>query len=266
MSVDVIIVAFNSGHWLARAVQSALNARLVDSVIVVDNASTDTSLSHLPLDPRLHILRNARNLGFATACNLGAARSAAQQLLFLNPDCILAVNDVAQLAAHLQADVGIVSAQLLNQDGSSQAASLRYDPTPRRAIAQALGLAQLGVHQAAPATPGVVQVQACSGALMLMPRALFTQMDGFDSGYFLHCEDLDLCRRVRAAGWRVLVDTRVRVLHNKGTSSSGNAQLVARAKYAGMLRYFQKFDAAQSSWPMRILVRLGAWLRFRMGR
>ena len=264
--VDVIIVAFNSGDWLARAVISALAASAVAQVLIVDNASTDKSIASLPINSRISVLRNDINLGFATAANRGCRASSAANILILNPDCVLGRQDVSALLVTraAQTDVGIMSAQLLNSDGSAQLPSLRRDPTPMRAIAESLGWRAAGIHIRAPALAGVIEVEACSGALMLLESSVFEAVGGFDEGYFLHCEDLDLCRRVRQAKLRVLVDTRVRVTHEKGTSSSAVPRLVAQAKYLGMLRYFEKFDAAQTSWPLRAMVYLGAWLRYRL--
>ncbi len=265
-NVDVVIVAFNSGDWLARAVNSALAASLVDKVIIVDNASTDQSIVSLQQHTRILLLRNAVNLGFAAAANRGCAAATAANVLILNPDCVLGQNDVRALisARAQESAVGIISAQLLNSDGSLQLQSLRRDPTPVRAIAESLGWRSAGIHISAPANTGILDVQACSGALMLLEKSVFEALNGFDEGYFLHCEDLDLCRRVRLLKLRVLVDTRVRVVHDKGTSSSAVPRLVASAKYHGMLRYFEKFDAPHTSWPLRIVVYFGAWLRYRL--
>lgn len=265
-AVDVVIVAFNSGHWLGRAVVSALAAAGVARVIVLDNASSDASLLTLPQDARLSVVVNASNVGFATAANQGCNAATAANILILNPDCVLGKDDVLALmsARDQEQSVGIISAQLLNTDGSLQPQSLRCDPTPKRAIAESLGWRALGIHIAAPAKAGLVEVEACSGALMLIEKSVFLALGGFDTGYFLHCEDLDLCRRVRLLGLRVLVDTRVRVVHDKGTSSRAVPRLVATAKYRGMLRYFEKFDAAQTSWPLRAFVYFGAWLRYRL--
>lgn len=259
---DVVIVAFNSGPWLARAVHSALNTTGVRLVWIVDNGSTDDSVSKLA-DARTRSLLNGKNLGFATAANIGWRASDARQILFLNPDCELLPDTLSRLSPLLTGEnkVGIVSAQLLNSDGSPQPASLRFDPTPKRAIFEALGWRRHGVHQRPPTDAGLLEVEACSGALMLMPRAVLEQCQGFDEGYFLHCEDLDLCRRVRALGYRIMVDTRVRISHAKGTSSVSVPRLVIDAKYRGMLRYFEKFDRAQTPMWLRLSVYAGAWLR-----
>ena len=108
---------------------------------------------------------------------------------------------------------------------------------------------------------GLVEVEATSGALMLLPRTVFEQLGGFDEGYVLHCEDLDLCRRVLDAGWRIAVDTSVPVTHLKGTSAAA-----VRSGWNG--RSIAACGAIPAStrhqpWWLRLLVPLGIAAHFR---
>lgn len=106
------------------------------------------------------------------------------------------------------------------------------------------------------------RVQAVSGALMLMPRALFARIGGFDPGYRLHAEDLDLCRRAREAGAVVAVANRVRVLHVRGVSSRSRPLFVEWHKHRGLWRYFSKFEAGRRGVWTRLGVFAAIWLRF----
>jgi N-acetylglucosaminyl-diphospho-decaprenol L-rhamnosyltransferase len=108
----------------------------------------------------------------------------------------------------------------------------------------------------------VEAVDAVSGALMLLPRSAFERVGGFDESYFLHCEDLDLCRRVRDAGLRVVCANGVTVAHAKGTSSRRRPFFVARHKHRGMWRWFVKFDPAARNPLLRALVWCGLWSHF----
>lgn len=263
--VSVVVVSHDSGDWLRRCVQSVLAQDAALELIVVDNASRDGSIERLPTDWRVVILRNAENRGFAVACNQGAARASGARLLFLNPDCELPAGAIPALCAALdrEAGVGLLGAQLLNDDGSPQAASRRRTPTPLRAL-QALGRKRdaIEIGAAAEAPNGIEDVEAISGALVLMPRPVFESLGGFDEGYVLHCEDLDLCRRALASGYRIALANRVEVIHHKGTSSRRRPIWVEWQKHRGMLRYFRKFDAPASPWWLRFAVPLGVWLRF----
>lgn len=259
----VVVVAHDSGDWLRRGVASVLAQEAPLELVVVDNASRDGSLDALPSDPRLRILRNADNRGFGAACNQGAALARGDALLFLNPDCELPAGALATLRARLAAhpELAILGAQLLDGDGRPQAASGRRTPTPTRALQRALGRGE-ALELPPDGTGGLQSVDAVSGALMLIPAARFAALGGFDEGYVLHCEDLDLCRRALLAGGRVALDRDVRVPHHKGTSSRARPVWVEWQKHRGMLRYFRRFDAPASPAWLRLAVPLAVWLRF----
>ncbi len=257
-AVSAIVVSHDSGDDLLHCIADLLAQDIVVQVILVDNASRDGSIERLPASERLTRVRNPDNRGFAVACNQGAARATAARLLFVNPDCRLPPDALARLCRHLDADphLGILGARLLDTDGSPQAAAQRRTPVPMRAIREVLGL-DPRTPIAAHATGALIDVEATSGALMLMPRALFEELGGFDSGYVLHCEDLDLCRRVLLADRRIAIAQDVAIVHHKGSSSRRRPIWVEWQKHRGMWRYFRKFDAAASPFWLRLLVALG---------
>ncbi len=242
-------------------------------MIVSDNDSADGSLSALTGqssgDARLRIVHNAANLGFGTGCNRGAALASGDALLFLNPDCHVEVDTISrlrQVAAH-DSGIGLIGVNVVGTDGKTEPASRRRDPLLRRALSSMAGLprwtALPGIEMPAPnASIAIEDVDAVSGAAMYLPRRAFERVGGFDEGYFLHCEDLDLCRRVRDAGLRVVCANDVRVEHAKGTSSRSRPAFVARHKHRGMWRWFTKFDPAARNPLLRTLVWLGIWTHF----
>jgi GT2 family glycosyltransferase len=97
---------------------------------------------------------------------------------------------------------------------------------------------------------------------MLVSRRVFDYLDGFDERYFLHCEDLDLCRRVRDAGYRVMLAGDVRVLHGKGGSSRHRPVFVSWHKHRGMWRWFRSFDPDARKLHLAAIVWLGIWAHF----
>ena len=279
--VSVIVVAHDSGEDLARCAQGVLAQAEALELVVVDNASRDGSLRQLPAEPRVRLVLNPDNRGFARACNQGAELARGDLLLFLNPDCVLPAGALAALlqAMRSRPGIGVLGAQLLDADGSLQAASHRADPSPWRAVRHALGLDRTARDRSpasaaqgdaggrtpptAATTPSdIAGVDAVSGALMLVPRSVFAEIGGFDEGYVLHCEDLDLCRRIRARGHQVAFAPAVRVPHAKGTSSRRRPFWVEWQKHRGMWRYFGKFDAAATPAPARALLWLGLWAHF----
>ncbi len=108
----------------------------------------------------------------------------------------------------------------------------------------------------------VQSVDAISGALMLMPQDMFDVLGGFDEGYWLHAEDLDLCRRVRDAGRGVIVANDVRVVHVRGVSSRSRPVLVEWHKHRGMWRYFRKFEGKASGAGRHALALFAIWSHF----
>jgi GT2 family glycosyltransferase len=272
---SVIIVAADSGAGPAESVGRVLEGTAEVEVIVVDNASrdgcVDAVVTRWPGDSRVRVVRNASNLGFGAGCNRGAAIATGDALLFLNPDCAVAPDTLARLRAASKPPTGLLGVDIVDADGVPEPASRRRDPLLRRAFMAVTGLARF--ERRWPALAGVVMppvserppiedVDAVSGALMYVPRAVFDRLGGFDEGYFLHAEDLDLCRRVRDAGLRVACANAIKVIHGKGGSSRHRPLFVARHKHRGMWRWFVKFDPAARNPLLRTAVWIGLWLHF----
>ena len=210
---SVVIVACDSGELLGECVGSVLASSAAVEVIVSDNASRDVSIeaveSRWPDDSRLRVLRNGKNLGFGMGCNRGASLARGDMLLFLNPDCRMGADTLTRLRAHVDARTGVIGASIVDDNGKPESASRRRDPLLRRTLMSATGLSRFERRWSALAgtnrptradAPALEDVDAVSGALMLVSRPVFEQVGGFDEGYFLHFEDLDLCRRVREIG------------------------------------------------------------------
>ena len=273
---SVIVVTADSGVLLLQCIDRALASSARLEIIVVDNASQDGAPVHAVSahagDPRLRLIANAVNRGFGPACNQGAAAAHGDALLFLNPDCLIEADTIAAMRAVCAADrsIGLLGADVRTPAGAPARGNRRRDPTVRRSVMTFSGLARFesrwpslaGVEMNASASRvDVERVDAVSGACMYLPRAAFERVGGFDEGYFLHVEDLDLCRRIRDAGFAVAIANAVRVVHVQGSSSRHRPLFVAAHKRRGMWRYFTKFDAQAQNPALRALVWLGLWLR-----
>ncbi len=274
---SIVIVAADSGELLQDAVASTLAQSAPIELILVDNASSDgapaRALAACAGDARLRLIENGANLGFGPACNRGAAVARGGALLFQNPDCVLQVDTVARLRAALESGsgIGLLGVTVCNPDDSPARANRRRAPTLRRALMSALGLARFesrwpalaGIElPAADAGEALEDVDAVSGALMLLRREAFEAVGGFDEGYFLHAEDLDLCRRLRDAGWRVAVAGAIRVRHAQGSSSRHRPLFVAWHKHRGLWRYLRRFDPAVRRPLPGALAWLALWAHF----
>jgi N-acetylglucosaminyl-diphospho-decaprenol L-rhamnosyltransferase len=268
LALSVIVVSADSGPALRECVRSVLASPLSLELILADNASSDgmppaieRAYEH---DPRLKVIYNHRNLGFGPAVNLAAKQAHGHALLILNPDCLLRGDDLGRLLAVLASHpkAGLIGAAVCDADGRADPASWRRDPLLRRSLNSLLGRSgeKVNMEQEIPAE--VVEAEAVSGAVMLLPRAMFQRLGGFDEDYFLHCEDLDLCRRVRDLGYKVLLAGDVRVLHGKGSSSRHRPVFVSRYKHRGMWRWFRKHDPAARNPLVAAAVWLGIWTHF----
>jgi len=275
-AVSVIIVNYNAGKLLEGCVRSALEQ--AQQVIVVDNASSDNSLKSIELSEidksRLKIILNHINVGFASACNIGIQHCTESHILFLNPDCELGSNALQRMVKTLDetADVGMVGGLLLNLDGTEQGGGRRAVPTPWRSFVRAFGLTRLSdrwptlffdyhLHeQPLPTMP--VQVEAVSGALMLVRREAMDKVGMWDENYFLHCEDLDWCMRFRQSGWNILFEPRAPVVHIHGACSQSRPVFVEWHKHKGMVRFYRKFFQHQYPGGLMWLVVVGIWIRF----
>lgn len=272
--ISTIIVNYNAGEFLRSCVDSLLNCPLETEVIVVDNASTDHSLDALAGLPNVQIIKNATNVGFATACNVGIRVASAPFLFFLNPDCFFKPDTLIRLLEAMRFDerVGMVGGLLVNPDGTEQAGGRRAIPTPWRSFVRAFGLARFAdrwprlffdfhLHKQ-PLPNHNIEVEAISGACMMVRREAIQDVGEWDERYFLHCEDLDWCMRFRQKGWKILFVPNARVTHALGVSSRSRPIFVEWHKHKGMIRFYRKFFRRQYPGVLMGLVALGVWLRF----
>ena len=268
-------------HCSATTIETCLRALLSGSwpveVVVVDNASDDITPQLLherrAAEPALRVLLNAENPGFATACNQGAAQAHGDALLFVNPDAYVAPETVRCLRGLLDAhpDIGLLGCTVVDGRGRPHGPQRRREPTWRRSLCTLLGLSRLerrwpalaGVEDRRPLPDAaeLVETDAVNGALMLVPRAVFEGVGGFDEGYRLHAEDLDLCRRIRDAGYRVAMAPRVRITHDGGVSSRRRPLQVEWWKTRSLWRYFRRHDQAAGNPLVAALVATGLGLR-----
>jgi len=264
--IGVIVVSFASASTLEACVFRLLAARDVARVVVIDNASPDDSAARVQRmalrDPRLTVVRNDENRGFAAACNQGATAVSQPWIAFVNPDAYVERDTLSRLVAHAtaRAGAGLLGVELVDEAGAVDPASRRADPSLRDQLS-GLGRREdlfLGADPAVKLQP----VDAVSGALMLLPTGLYVRLDGMDEGYRLHAEDLDLCRRVREAGYEVLVANDLRVTHVRGVSSRTRPVWVEWQKHRGLWRYFRKFEAHDTPAWLRPVLWCGLWAHF----
>lgn len=269
--VDVVVVAYNSRSHLRAAVQPLTKDDWV-AVVVVDNASADGSLETVA-DLHVRTIRLEHNGGFAHGCNTGWRDGEAPYVLFLNPDAVIDPASVLRLASVLEEEpgVGIVAPKIVDSEGRVDI-SLRRFPRARSTFAQALFLHRLFPRAAwvdevvrepsayeSPGSAGWV-----SGACLMLRRVQLQELGGWDEGFFLYCEDIDICRRVHAAGLEVRFDPAAVAVHAGGASHPRAELLPVLA--ASRIRYAAKHGGVVASTVERTGVALGALTHMLVGR
>jgi hypothetical protein len=195
--------------------------------------------------PSVRLICNQENVGFAKAVNRGAASSARRYLLFLNSDAQLLPGALASMLelAEAQPQAGVVGPQMRHPDGSFQASYACF-PTLRQEFLALSGLGRIlcGPHYPshyAEEGKGPQQVNWVSGACMLVRRCVFDAVGGFDEGYFMYAEEVDLCFRMRSAGWQTWYQPTANVLHCGGASSRTQRTIFERDLYRSRVRFFR---------------------------
>jgi GT2 family glycosyltransferase len=232
-TVDVVIVNWNTGAYLRAclgAVAASTRSRFeLESVVVVDNASTDDSLDHLDgIDLPLTVIRNAENRGFGTASNQGAAEGSADFVLLLNPDTRVAPDTIDRTVAFMvepgNAEIGICGTRMVGDDGEEEYSCWRF-PTFSIWVGKLTGLSYAfprWIPMQRMATAEVEHsgvVDQVIGAYNLIRRPVYEALHGFDERFFLYLEDVDLAFRARELGYASYYMADVRV-HHAGRVSS----------------------------------------------
>src|ERR1700686_620248 len=232
MTLSIIIVNWNSLGDLRKCL-TRLYAHIRDlsfEVIVVDNASLEPGIESLNADfPDVLVIKSDINLGFAGANNLGFSRSSGEYVLFLNPDTEIIDNAFKIMLdeSFSLPDPGVIGCKLLNTDLSVQTSCIQTFPTiPNQLLdyeylrlrwpsCSFWSIAALFSESKTP-----VPVEVISGACMLLRRDVFERAGMFTEDYFMYAEDLDLCYKVKALGFRNYYVGKARVIHHGGRSSN----------------------------------------------
>jgi GT2 family glycosyltransferase len=273
-----VIVNYNAGPELGTALESIggeMGGRSWEAV-VVDNASADGSSDIVAeFAPHARIVRNTVNVGFGRGVNQGAGASSAPFILIMNPDCRLERGALTTMRAELDARprCAIVGPRVLDPDGSEQG-SARGDPDMLTGLFGRTGPLRSLLPSSAVSRRNVVSssresatVDWVSGACMLVRRAAFDEVGGFDARYFLYWEDADLCRRLRARGHEIRYVPAATAVHRVGHSSRTARAASIKAFHESAYLYYATHVAPGALNPKRALARVllaaRCWWRLR---
>ncbi len=239
--VTAIVVTYRTGRPLVDCLYALKGDPDISAIILVDNGNPPKMEAwidaFMAATPKAKLIRRGTNPGFGAAVNCGAAEAGAGFLLVLNPDAILRSGSIRPLIDALvdRPSPAIAGGRLFDIRGREERGSRRATLT----LARAIGIGRWTLdHEPAPSGP--VPVGAISGGFFLMRREDFQALEGFDEDYFLHVEDVDLCRRAIAAGGAVIYQPQAGALHYR-SSSDVPSPVVQGHKAASLARYFRKF-------------------------
>lgn len=278
VDVSVVIVNYNVREFLEQAMRSVERASsgLNVEIFVVDNNSSDGSVEMVRNRfPKVHLISNTTNTGFAKANNQAIRIASGKYLLILNPDTIIQEDTLSSLVSFMDThpEAGAVGCKILNADGTFAPESRRSFPTPAVAFYRISGLSKLfpqsptfGRYNLSFKSPEESsEVDALSGSCMFVRRdALYQDYEApgagaglFDEDFFMYGEDLDWCYRIQKAGWKIFYTPDTQIIHYKGESTKKGELRYVLLFYGAMLRFAEKHFKKRHSWFFRLFLRCG---------
>ncbi|HEY9166343.1 MAG TPA: glycosyltransferase [Candidatus Kryptonia bacterium] len=251
--VSVVIVSYNVRGFLENLLASLRRALegVPSETIVVDNFSDDDTVEFVRKNhPNVKLIENRTNVGFGRANNQGVSASTGEYLLIINPDAVVAEDTVKRMLefSEKHPESGASSCKVLNADGTLQKSCRRSFPTPWVAFTKISGLSFLfprtkmfGKYNLTYLNPGEChEVDAIGGSFMFIPRAVFKKVGGFDEDYFMYGEDLDLCYKIKKAGYKIYYNPETTAIHFKGESTRRSTIKQTYEFYRAMIIFVEK--------------------------
>lgn len=268
MKLSIVIPTYNANEWIQGCIDSIRQhgPRYDYEIIVVDDNSTDDTPEIVRQQfPDVRLFSNEKNVGFGKTANVGLRASAGEYVLVLNNDTWVHEGALERLIEYLDrhSSVGIVGPKVLSADGSLQQQCRRRIPTPAAALLYFTGVANLfpanprvaGYLMTASDENATTEVDAVSGACLMVRRAVMDQIHGFDEEYYLYGEDMDFCWRTKLAGWKVVYYPKAAITHFGGQGGTGKKRLYATIEWhRAMWIFYRKHRAPKVAFPERALV------------
>lgn len=277
MDLSIITVSYFDKEVLEVTLDAVFNSQTKYSyeMILVNNASPDGSIdmvrerfmSNPEIASKTQIIENKTNLMFGKGNNIGMRAAKGDYILLLNSDTKLDPDNIEIMLNFLKSrpDIGIATCKLIKGDGEIDKASRRSEPNLTRSFFRLFGFQSLfpkmfGAYNMLNSDPNVeTELEACSGAYMMMSRKVYELTGGFDERYPMYAEDLDLCRQVREAGLKIWWYPKTTCLHFRGQASKKTPQKMLYAFYESNWIYYKKWYSAKYWHLMDIPVYVANW-------
>jgi GT2 family glycosyltransferase len=277
MTLSVVIVSYNVKTFLEQCLRSVLKAAegIESEIFVVDNNSVDGTEAMLMAKfsclSNVHLIFNRENVGFSKANNQALRRCCGRYVLVLNPDTLVQEDTFRKMIAFMEQDpkIGAAGCKLLNADGSFQLSCRRSFPTPEVSFYKIIGLSTLFPQSRRFARYNLTylpidatyEVDALMGAFMFIRREVLEQVGLFDESFFMYGEDLDLCYRIKQAGWKIYYYHETQIIHYKGESTKKESFNYVIRFYEAMLIFVRKHYRSRYSRLFEAILILGIYLR-----
>ena len=249
MRLALVIINYNTAEDLRKCLASAREILGGAETVVVDNGSADGSREMVLKEfPHVRLVDNPGNPGYASACNRGIQATTEPYILILNSDVEFVGGGLEEIPGYLDGnpDVGALGPMVLNSDGTVQMSCRRFPSMIENAVHGFLG----DIWPDNPFTrsyqmKGLERDQPCdvdwvSGAAMFLRRDAAERVVGFDERYFMYVEDVDICWRLRQAGFRVVYYPGFRLIHHIGRASSQQSLRMLYHHHRSMYVFFRK--------------------------
>jgi len=274
MKLSIIIVNYNTYTLTKQTIESIIKKDhpFQYEILLIDNASSDGSIENLQEDFNgivseriLQIFINKANLGFAKANNIGMRIARGDYILLLNSDTVVKEDCLAKCLSHMEknTNIGALGCKVVLPDGKLDHACKRGFPTPKASLYYLLKLykkdpIKYGQYDALYLNENEVgEVDCLTGAFMLMPKDVLTEVGLLDEDFFMYGEDIDLCYRIKKGGYKILYYPTAQITHYKGGSSKKKRVKVIYDFHEAMWIFYKKHYYNEYNLSISFLVYIG---------
>ncbi len=291
MKLSIVIVNYNTYTLTKQTIDSIIKKPedFAYEVILVDNASQDSSIEKLAedykqfiIDKQIIVITNSSNLGFSKANNIGIRAARGDYILLLNSDTYLLEECLANCIKYIEAynqqsenkilkadgTIGALGCKVVLQDDTLDHACKRGFPTPRASLYYLLkwdkkNPIKYGQYDALHLDEDEIgEVDSLMGAFMLMPRKVLDEVGLLDETFFMYGEDIDLCYRIKQAGYKVLYYPKAQIIHYKGGSSKKRRTKVIYDFHKAMWIFYKKHYTKKYNMGITFIVWSGIWIKY----
>lgn len=266
MELSIIIISYNSKQFIQRCINSILNSdsHLILEIIVIDNASQDGSPDLVRQNfPKVKLICNTGNLGYAKACNQGIKEAGGIYIFILNPDTELSGGSLGAMTRFMDEypRCGILGPRLLDEHGKIEFSCRGFFSYSSAFFSRYSLLTKMFPHskyvekylKTGWPHDTVKEVDWVSGAAMMIRKDCLEEIGNFDEGFFMYCEDVDICKRAKDKGWRVVYYPHLELTHIIGGSIRRTSPLAISWHHQSIWHYYKKHVAVNILWDALIL-------------